>query len=82
MQTRRECWVFEEDPPQPSGSPGWARLRCARRRPGRVLGPGKLRASLISSLLAASARRFTPLIGRPPDLRGAMGRQVMAWTLW
>ncbi len=21
-QPRRECWVFEEDPPQPSGSPG------------------------------------------------------------
>ncbi len=46
-----------------------------------MLGPGKLRASLLSSLLAANAWRFTPLIGRLPDLLGAMGRQVMAWTL-
>jgi len=29
-----------------------------------VVGPGKLRASLLSSLLAANAWRFTPLIGR------------------
>lgn len=78
-----ECWVLEEDLRVTTA--GWlAGLRSSSLRgaaPGRVLGPGKLRASLLSCLMAANAWRFTPLIGRCPNLRGAIRRQVMTWTL-
>lgn len=54
---------------------------CAGEAPSRALGPGKVRASLLSWLLAANGWRFIPLIGRPSNLLGAMRRQVMAWAL-